>query len=101
MVQKEMISIHQFTVLIILITIGDAILVLPAIVTQYAKQDAWLSTILALAFGLIIVYLFTVVGSLHPKLNLVQYSIKILGKWIGSIVSILDRKSTRLNSSHV
>lgn len=88
MVQKEMISIHQFTVLIILITIGDAILVLPAIVTEYAKQDAWLSTILALVFGLLIVYLFTVVGSLYPKLNLVQYSIKILGKWIGSIVSI-------------
>lgn len=72
MAQKEKISIHQFTVLIILITIGDAILVLPAIVTEFAKQDAWLSTILGLAFGLVIVYLYSVVGCLYPKLNLVQ-----------------------------
>lgn len=88
MAQKEKISIHQFTVLIILITIGDAILVLPAIVTEFAKQDAWLSTILGLAFGLAIVYLYVVVGCLYPTLNLVQYSAKILGKWFGSIVSI-------------
>jgi|SRR5690625_777074 len=88
MAQKEMISIHQFTVLVILITIGDAILVLPAIVTEFAKHDAWLSTILALAFGLLIVYLFLVVGSFYPKLNLIQYTVKIFGKWFGSIVSL-------------
>lgn len=86
--RKEKISIHQFTVLVILITIGDAILVLPAIVAQDAHQDAWISTILALLFGLLIVYLFTAVGNLYPKLNLVQYNIKILGKWVGSLVSL-------------
>lgn len=88
MAKKEKISIHQFTVLVILITIGDAILVLPAIVAKHANQDAWLSTIIALAFGLLIIYLFTAVGSLYPKLTLVEYNHKILGKWIGSIVSL-------------
>lgn len=88
MERKEMISIHQFTVLVILITIGEAILVLPAIVAANAKQDAWLSTILALAFGLLVVYLFIKVGNLYPKLSLVQYNHKILGKWFGSIASL-------------
>lgn len=88
MARKEMISIHQFSVLVILITIGDAFLILPATVSKVANQDAWLSTILALAFGLLIIYLFTTVGNLYPKLTLVQYNIKILGKWIGSIVSL-------------
>lgn len=88
MARKELISTHQFTVLVILITIGDAILVLPSTVAKVAHQDAWLSTILALACGLLIIYLFTVVGSLYPKLSLVQYNIKILGKWVGSIVSL-------------
>src|SRR5690625_1815801 len=88
MAQKEMISIHQFTVLVILITIGDAILVLPAIVTEFAKHDACVFTILVLAFWLLIVYLFLVVGSFYPKLNLIQYTVKIFGKWFGSIVSL-------------
>lgn len=83
-----MISIHQFTVLVILITIGDAVLVLPATVTKEANQDAWLATILALGLGLGVIYLFIIVSRLYPKLSFVQYSIEILGKWFGSIVSI-------------
>jgi len=83
-----MISIHQFTVLVILVTIGDAFLILPATVADVANQDAWISTIVALVFGLLIIYLFITVGNLYPKLSLVQYNIKILGKWIGSLVSL-------------
>ena len=88
MAQKEKISIHQFTVLVILITIGDAILVLPSTVTKEANQDAWLATLLALGFSLVFIYLFIVVSRLYQKLSFVQYSMKILGKWFGSIVSI-------------
>ncbi len=88
MAKKELISIHQFVVLVTLITIGDAILILPTTVTNDAGQDAWLSMILALAIGLLIVYLFIAVGSFYPKLTIIQYNFKILGKWLGSINSV-------------
>src|SRR5690625_896663 len=86
--RREMISIHQFTVLVILVTIGDAFLILPATVADVANQDAWISTIVALVFGLLIIYLFITAGNLYPKLTLVQYNMKILGKWFGSLVSL-------------
>lgn len=88
MEQKQFISLHQLTVLVILTTIGDAILVLPAIVANSAHQDAWLSTIIGLIFGMLIIWLLIKSGSLYPKLTLIQSIIKIFGKWIGLFVSI-------------
>ena len=83
---KEMINPRQFTILVILATIGDAILVLPTVVSHVAMQDAWISTLIGLILGLLIVLLFIKVGSLYPDLSFVQYILKIFGKTIGSIV---------------
>lgn len=89
MVQKEVVSPYQFTILVILTTIGDAILILPTTVANEANRDAWISTILGLIFGLIIVRLFIKLGSFYPKLTIVQSMLKIFGKWIGSIVAVI------------
>lgn len=83
---RDMINPHQFTILVIITTIGDAILVLPTIVSNVAQQDAWLSTLIGIILGLLIVLLFIKIGSLYPNLSFVQYIIEIFGKWIGSIV---------------
>ncbi|MBB3126031.1 spore germination protein (amino acid permease) [Paenibacillus rhizosphaerae] len=56
----------------------------PAIET--AKQDAWMSMIIAGAIGLAITYLVTHVSLLHPGETLTQFSRKLLGGWIGRIV---------------
>lgn len=85
---KEWINPHQFLILVIITTIGDAILVLPTIVSHVAQQDAWLSTLIGLVLGMLVVLLFITVGNLYPNLSFVQYILKILGKWIGSIVVI-------------
>lgn len=89
MPEKGKISIRQFTILVMLTTIGDSILVLPSIATSFAKQDTWISAIIGLAVGLLAVYMFCIVGNLHPELTLIQSSQKILGTWIGSVVSIV------------
>lgn len=82
---REMINPHQFTILVIITTIGDAILVLPTIISNLAQQDAWLSTLIGLVLGLLVILLFIKVGQLYPKLSFVQSILKIFGKWIGSI----------------
>ncbi|OZB97939.1 endospore germination permease [Paenibacillus sp. XY044] len=56
----------------------------PAIET--AKQDAWISIIIACFIGLAITYLVTHVSLLHPGETLTQFSRKLLGGWIGRIV---------------
>lgn len=39
--------------------------------------------------GLLIIILYQYVGNMFPDMSMVQYSERILGKWLGKIVSIL------------
>ncbi|MGF7049602.1 spore germination protein KB [Paenibacillus sp. DS2015] len=89
MPENGKISIRQFTILVMLITIGDSILVLPAVTTSFAKQDAWISAIIGVSVGLLVVYMFSLVGNLYPKLSLIQSIQKICGPWAGTFISII------------
>jgi spore germination protein KB len=89
MVAQEKISARQFTILVTLFSIGSAILIIPSTITFYAKQDAWLSTIIGIALGLGVVWLYYKVGNTFPSLNLVQLNEKLLGKWLGKTVVFL------------
>lgn len=83
------ISIRQLTILATLITIGDSILVLPAIPTLEAKRDAWISMLIGLMVGLLVVALFVSAGKINPKYNLIELNQHIFGKWIGTALSLL------------
>ncbi|MFM1655276.1 endospore germination permease [Brevibacillus sp. B_LB10_24] len=89
MLDDVKISLRQFTVLAVLITIGDSILVLPAVPALVAKQDAWISGLVGLAAGLVIVYLLCKAWALQPRLTFIESSRIILGKWLGGAVSLL------------
>lgn len=88
MLDNSLIAMRQFKILVILVTIGDAIMILPSIPADEAMQDAWIATLLAILFGLLIVYLFTAVGNTFPKVSFVDYITQTFGKWIGSVVII-------------
>lgn len=88
MKMNEMISGRQFALLAAYISIGDSMLVLPSIPTSAAKQNAWMSALIGLCAGLMVVWLMSAVGRLYPKLTLVQYAEKLLGKWPGKLVSL-------------
>lgn len=89
MLENGKISSRQFTILVMLFTIGDSILVLPGITAFEAKEDAWISGILGMAIGLCAVLLFTAVGKLYPRLTLIEYNKKILGSTLGTALSLL------------
>lgn len=65
----------------LLITVGPAIL--------EAKQDAWISFIIATILGSIIVFVAAKVSLLYPKHSLIEFSQLILGKWLGSLIGII------------
>lgn len=82
------ISSNQFKKLIVLYSIGSSILITPGGIIGEAKQTAWLSIIIGTIIGLLQVWLLIAVGNLFPNMNLVQCSEKILGKWVGKIISL-------------
>ncbi|WP_019910154.1 GerAB/ArcD/ProY family transporter [Paenibacillus sp. HW567] len=56
---------------------------------QAAKQDAWISIVVAGCIALLVGMLATQTGNLYPGKSLIEYSQLILGTWIGKIVIVV------------
>jgi spore germination protein KB len=89
MLEKGKIGAGQFMKLVILFNMGSSILLTPNILTSVAKQDAWIASILGMGIGLLLVWIYNILGSQFPQMTLVEYSQKILGKWAGKAVSLM------------
>lgn len=89
MLKDIKLSARQLMILVLIVTIGDSILILPSLTTAEAKQDAWIASIFSLLVGLLVVGLLHAASRLYPNLTFVEYSEKILGKWLGIVVSLL------------
>ncbi|MCP3797180.1 endospore germination permease [Paenibacillus sp. CH40] len=87
MLKKARISVRQVTVLMFLSLIGDMLLIYPTIITHITHQDAWISSILSIPLGLIIIYVLLCVHELYPNLSLIEAIRKILGPVFGTILS--------------
>lgn len=88
MPQSEKIRISQFTILVTLFTIGTSILLVPAIVSIIAKQDAWLSTLLALLLAIPLIFMYNKLASSFQGKDFFAFMHSILGKWVGKIIII-------------
>ncbi|MRH42064.1 GerAB/ArcD/ProY family transporter [Aquibacillus halophilus] len=86
---KEKISQKQLTSMIILFTIGSAILFIPSFLANVAKQDAWISAIVATVLGLFTVLFYSKLYKLYPKKSYFECATFILGKWIGGAVILI------------
>ena len=89
MLENGKIGVRQFTVLVVIFTIGSSILVAPSGLAAEAKQDAWLAAILAVGVSMLFVWLYNSLGRRYPDMTLTEYSEQILGKWLGKAVSLL------------
>jgi spore germination protein KB len=89
MLDNGKINISQFTVFIIIFTLGGVILLTPSLLVADAKQDGWISGLLGLGIGLMLVWLYCELGSLYPQKTLVECIGEILYTWLAKIVSFL------------
>ncbi|MDI6710537.1 MAG: endospore germination permease [Thermoanaerobacterales bacterium] len=71
------------------IVLATAILFVPAITAQFARQDAWLSLLLAAAFGALVTYLAVRLALCFPGETVVQYAPRVLGRVIGKTVAFI------------
>lgn len=88
MIEKGRLTVRQLASLMFLCTIGEQILFFPSMITSYAKQDAWISSLVGVAGGMGVLLIMLAVYNMNPRLNLIEHVFRILGPWIGAIVSV-------------
>lgn len=67
--------------------VATAILSVPSITAQYAKQDLWLSPILASMIGFMIVFITIKLHKFYPEQTVIQFSEQIIGRIPGKVIS--------------
>lgn len=84
---KIKITSHQLGALIALFTCGDSIIIISSRASIVAKQDAWISSIVATISGLFFIWMYSYLGSKYPDKTFVEMIKIIFGKWIGGFVA--------------
>lgn len=89
MIEKGRISALQMSLLIYVQIISTAVLYVPGITFQDAKQDMWLSPIWGSLSGFFVVFIVYQLNKLYPNETPVQYIQHILGRIPGKVIGIL------------
>ncbi len=89
MQEKSVISTNQFVWMLFSVITSFTALQIPGVLIYYAGRDAWMSVIGAWVLDVLLAMVYAYMGLRFPGQNCVQYSITILGKYIGRIVGIM------------
>ncbi|MCP1135482.1 endospore germination permease [Paenibacillus polysaccharolyticus] len=87
MIEKGRLTVRQLASLMFLCTIGEQILFFPSMITSYAQQDAWISSLLGVGGGIGVLLIMLAVYRLDPRLNLIEHVLRVLGPWVGAVIS--------------
>ncbi len=85
----EKINVRQFTLLLMLFTVGTSVLITPSQISAIAKESAWIATSISIFVGLLVLLLLIYIGRLQPNLNLFQHNEYAFGKWIGKFFTFI------------
>ncbi|HQD06549.1 MAG TPA: endospore germination permease [Bacillota bacterium] len=85
---EEIISHRQLFFIIYIMRTFVVISYMPTLTSGEALQDAWLSTLVALLFALPQVWLIAAMGAGFPGETVFQYGPRLLGPWLGRLVTI-------------
>lgn len=87
--EKGKISSLQLAFMMYPTIVATAILSAPSLTAGYAKNDLWLSPILASLPGFVIVYIVYKLHKLYPKQTVIQFSGQIIGPVLGKILGVI------------
>ncbi len=83
---NEVISERQGIIFVVLFILGSTLIIGSG---GQAKQDAWISIIIAMTWSIIILLMYSRILSLYPGKDLFDILEIVMGKFIGKIISIL------------
>ncbi|MEC0209011.1 endospore germination permease [Paenibacillus ehimensis] len=89
MLEKGIISTRQFILMLFIIITSFTALQVPGLLILTAGRDAWLSTIGGWLLDVLLAIVYAYLGVRFPGENFVQYSLTILGKYIGGFFGML------------
>ncbi|KAA9031583.1 GerAB/ArcD/ProY family transporter [Niallia endozanthoxylica] len=87
--EKEKISSLQMAIMLYPSIIATSIISVPSIIAKYAKNDLWISPILASVIGFATVYIAYELHKRYPKQTVIQFSEQIVGRFAGRIISLM------------
>lgn len=88
-IEKGRISRRQATFLVSNTILASVVLISPALLAKETGQDAWIAVIIAGIGGVLIGNLIVSLGLRYPNKNLVEYSMDLLGPWLGRLIGVL------------
>jgi len=86
---EKLISKSQLMFFILQAQIGVGLLSLPYMVHLHAKSDGWISGLVAGVGVFILLFIMWALGKRFPNDTIYEYVVKIVGKYIGNIISLL------------
>ncbi|MDI6603614.1 MAG: endospore germination permease [Thermoanaerobacteraceae bacterium] len=86
---EKKISIKQLIYIIVTIVITTESVFLPSFVASYAKEDSWISVIISTIFSALIFIIYYKLAMMFKDQTFFEYIEKIVGKFMGKIISIL------------
>jgi spore germination protein KB len=85
---KIKITSHQLMSITAAFVCGASTIIIASSATALAKQDAWISAIVATVVGLIVIWINTYVGGLYTDKTYIEVIQLLLGKWFGGFIAI-------------
>lgn len=89
MIEKGKISAFQMAIMMNPTIVATAVLLVPAITVEHAKQDLWISPIWAVFIGFIVVFISYQLNKLYPNESIIEYSNHIIGQIPGKILGFI------------
>ncbi len=87
--KNKRITRHQLFSLTGLSTLGGSILVISSGVASAAGRDAWLSGIVTMLAGLVMMYVYCYLGTRYDGVTLIGLLQKLFGTWLGKLLSLI------------
>lgn len=87
--EEGQISAWQAMNLIVALILPTAILFLPTLIAMDARQDAWLSVVIAFGFGSVVAVLAARLAQRFPGETVIQFAPRLLGRIPGRIVGLV------------
>lgn len=89
MIEKGKISAFQMAVIMSPTIVATAVLLVPAITVNHAKQDLWISPLWAGFCGLVVIFIAFNLNKLFPNESIIEYAEHIIGSFFGKILGLI------------
>lgn len=85
---REQISSGQMSVIFFCFMTGSSIVNIPGPLIGYAKNGAWISLLISISIGIVILACLLYLYRRFPNLTFIEYSNALVGKWITVLLAI-------------